>query len=170
MQLEGDALEKACEHWLMYVETYDEIDEIFTKYAARDTDQLSIRELGMVSFRPCAHCTQQQYRESVETPNPSKRRNAEMSLYISASSNTQSRGGSWRFLTLSYRELLERGAYQGVCLFMSVALCSLSSFSTISGCTFALQTSYCGVIFTLLYNLCVAVRLMSVALCSLRFC
>jgi len=48
MQLEGDALEKACEHWLMYVETYDEIDEIFTKYAARDTDQLSIRELGMV--------------------------------------------------------------------------------------------------------------------------
>ena len=64
MQLEGDALEKACEHWLMYVETYDEIDEIFTKYNVSHTDQLSVSELGTVSQQACAHCTQQQYGES----------------------------------------------------------------------------------------------------------
>ena len=40
-QLTGEALKTACEHWMMYLETYDEIAAAVAKYDKDHTDTLS---------------------------------------------------------------------------------------------------------------------------------
>ena len=47
-QLTGEALRTACEHWMMYLETYDEIAAAFAKYDEDHTDTLSKDQLANV--------------------------------------------------------------------------------------------------------------------------
>ena len=47
-QLTGEALKTACEHWMMYLETYDEIAAAFAKYDEDHTDTLSKDQLANV--------------------------------------------------------------------------------------------------------------------------
>ena len=48
MKLTGEALKTACEHWMMYLETYDEIAAAFAKYDEDHTDTLSKDQLANV--------------------------------------------------------------------------------------------------------------------------